>query len=47
VGEIGEPRIRVRGREVDFKQEVGFGGSVALTAAAAKAFQILLESGNP
>jgi len=47
VGEIGEPRIRVRGREADFKQEVGFGGSVALTAAAAKAFEILLESGNP
>ena len=37
VAEIGEPRMRVRGREVDFKQEVGFGGSVILTAAAAKA----------
>jgi hypothetical protein len=47
VGEIGEPRIRVRGREVDFKQEVGFGGSVVLTAAAAKACEIVLESGNP
>jgi len=47
VGEIGEPRTRVRGREADFKQEVGFGGSIVLTAAAAKAIEILLESGNP
>ena len=47
VGEIGEPRIRVRGREADFTQEVGFGGSIVLTAAAAKAIEILLESGNP
>lgn len=47
VAEIGEPRMRVRGREVDFKQEVGFGGSVILAAAAAKAFEIVLESANP
>ena len=47
VGEIGEPRMRVRGKEVDFKQEVGFGGSVILTAAAAKAFELVLECGNP
>jgi|PlaIllAssembly_1097288.scaffolds.fasta_scaffold26304_2 hypothetical protein len=46
VGEIGEPKIRVKGREIDFKQEVGFGGSVILTAAAAKPFEIVLESGN-
>ena len=47
VGEIGEPRIRVRDREVDFKQEVGFGGSIVLTTAAAKAYEIVLESANP
>jgi hypothetical protein len=39
--------MRVRGREVDFKQEVGFGGSVILTAATAKAFEIVLESASP
>jgi hypothetical protein len=47
VGEIGETRMRVRGTEVDFKQEVGFGGSIVLTAAVAKAFEIWLENGNP
>jgi len=47
VGEIGEPKMRVRSRVVDFKQEVGFGGRVMLTAAEAKAFEIVLESGNP
>jgi len=47
VGEIGEPRMRVRDRAVDFKQEVGFGGTIVVTAAAARAFEILLESGHP
>jgi hypothetical protein len=47
VGDIGEPRMKVRATEVDFKQEVGFGGGVVLTASGAKAFEILLESGNP
>jgi hypothetical protein len=43
IGEIGDPRMSVRGREVAFKQEVGFGGSIVLTAAAAKGYEILLE----
>lgn len=47
VGEIGEPKMRARGREVNFKQEVGFGGSLVLTVAMAKAYEILLESANP
>ena len=47
VGEIGEPRMKVRGGEVDFKQEVGFGGSILFTAAVAKAYEIFLESANP
>ncbi len=34
VGEIGDPRMTVRGRETAFKQEVGFGGGVLLTSAA-------------
>lgn len=47
VGELGEPRMSVKGREVAFKEEVGFGGSVVVTAAGAKAYEILLESGRP
>jgi Na+-translocating ferredoxin:NAD+ oxidoreductase RnfG subunit len=47
VGEIGEPRMSVRDRAVDFKGEVGFGGSIVLTTAAAKTFEIWLESGDP
>ena len=47
VGEIGDPRVSVRGSEVAFQKEVGFGGSVVLTATAPKAYEILLERGNP
>jgi hypothetical protein len=47
VGEIGEPKMRTRGREVNFKQEVGFGGSLVLTVAVAKAYEIFLESADP
>jgi hypothetical protein len=47
VGEIGEPKMRARGREVNFKREVGFGGSLVLTVAVAKAYEIFLESANP
>lgn len=47
VGEIGEPKMTARGREVNFKQEVGFGGSLVLTVAVAKAYEIFLESANP
>jgi hypothetical protein len=47
VGEIGEPKMRARGREVNFKQEVGFGGSLVLTVAVAKAYEIFLESADP
>ena len=36
VAEIGEPKLKIRDRVVAFKQEVGFGGSVILTASAAK-----------
>lgn len=47
VGEIGDPRMRVRRREVAFRQEVGFGGSIVLSAAVPKAYEILLERGHP
>lgn len=35
VGEIGEPHLKIRGRIVDFKREVGFGGRIRLTAGSA------------
>jgi hypothetical protein len=31
VGEIGEPKMKIRDRLVDFKKEVGFGGRIVLT----------------
>ena len=31
VGEIGDPKMKVKDRVVEFKEEVGFGGGVALT----------------
>ena len=36
VAEIGDPKMRIRDRVVAFKQAVGFGGGVILTASAAK-----------
>jgi len=36
VSEIGDPKMRIHDRTVAFKQEVGFGGAVILTASAAK-----------
>ncbi len=41
VGEIGEPKLKVRERVVDFKSEVGFGGRVVLTASAPSLFERL------
>ena len=42
VGEIGEPRMSVRGREVVFREEVGFGGSIVLIATAPRVYEILI-----
>jgi hypothetical protein len=33
VAEIGNPTMKIRTRVIDFKQEVGFGGAVLLTAS--------------
>ena len=33
MGEIGNPKMRIREHELAFKQEVGFGGVVVLTTA--------------
>jgi hypothetical protein len=35
VGEIGDPKLKIKGRVIEFKQEVGFGGGVVLTATNA------------
>lgn len=39
VGEIGEPKLKVRERVIDFKREVGFGGRVVLTSSAPTLFE--------
>jgi hypothetical protein len=44
VGEIGNPRITVRGREVVFTQEVGFGGGVILTATAPSWLEVVFSA---
>jgi hypothetical protein len=44
VGEIGEPKMRVGDRVVEFKREVGFGGGVVLTVQTATLCQRLFES---
>jgi len=36
VGEIGNPRMTLGARSVEFKREVGFGGSIVLTTRAVK-----------
>jgi len=41
VGEIGDPQLKIRDRVVAFKQEVGFGGAVVLTAGSPWWFEIL------
>jgi len=35
VGEVGEPKMKIRDRLVDFKKEVGFGGRIVLTVNGA------------
>ena len=41
VGEIGDPKMRVKDRVVEFKQEVGFGGGVVLTVRNAGLFEAM------
>lgn len=40
VSEAGNPKLSLHGRVVDFKQEVGFGGAVLLTAASAARIEL-------
>jgi hypothetical protein len=41
VGEIGDPKMQVRNRTVSFKQAVGFGGRLVLTATRPALHEIL------
>jgi len=43
IGEIGDPKLHLRGRTVALKQAAGFGGRVVLTAARPTAGEILLH----
>lgn len=42
VGEIGNPKVRIRDRVVSFVQEVGFGGGLVLTAAPPTWLEVFL-----
>ena len=42
VGEIGDPKLKITDRVVAFKEQVGFGGAVVLTAGSPRWFEILL-----
>jgi hypothetical protein len=41
VGEIGDPKLQVGDRVVAFKEQVGFGGAVVLTAGSPHWFEVL------
>lgn len=41
VGEIGDPRLAVRERVIEFKREVGFGGRVILSAARPSLYDLI------
>jgi hypothetical protein len=41
VGEIGDPKMRVRNKTVAFKRESGFGGRLILTATRPALYEIL------
>jgi hypothetical protein len=44
IGVIGEPRLRVKGREIAFEEEAGFGGKVVLRAEKARLIALLRAS---
>jgi hypothetical protein len=43
IGEIGNPKLHVQNRTIDFKREVGFGGRVVLTASRPSVYEILMR----
>lgn len=44
IGAIGNPRLKIRGRELNFQEEASFGGKVSLRAMKAKPITLLLAS---
>ena len=44
IGAIGEPRLRVKGREIAFKEEAGFGGKVVIRVEKARLIILLRAS---
>ncbi len=44
IGAIGEPKFRVKGREIAFKEEAGFGGKVVIKADKARLIALLRAS---
>jgi hypothetical protein len=47
VGAIGDPRLKVGDRVVVFREQVGFGGGVVLTAGSPTWVEILFRSPWP
>ena len=43
IGEIGNPKLHVQNRTIDFKREAGFGGRVVLTASRPSVYEILMR----
>lgn len=44
VGAIGKPRLKIKGREINFQDQAGFGGIVVLRAKKANVINLLLAS---
>lgn len=44
VGEIGSPRMRIGNRVVSFTREVGFGGSIILSASSPKWWEVVRDT---
>ena len=43
IGEIGNPKLHVQNRTIDFKREAGFGSRVVLTASRPSVYEILMH----
>jgi hypothetical protein len=44
IGEIGNPKLHIQNRTVDFKREVGFGGRVVLTVSRPSLYEIFTKN---
>jgi hypothetical protein len=43
VGEIGNPKMTIGARVIEFKQKVGFGGGIVLTTRAVSWFEVIFQ----